>query len=124
MCMGLILKPFFGIAVNAAVLYVLMRIVPEITYTGGYMFFIVGGAVLGLINALVRPLLKILSLPFIFITGGLFLIVINMGILWLFGYFLEVAAFQGVSLDFPNFGTYVIGAIVFGIANWAFNLIK
>ena len=121
--MGLLLKPFIGILANGFALYLVIELVDSVTYTGGVLFFIVAGIVLGLINLIVKPILKIVSLPFIFITGGLFLIVINVGVLWFFTYFLDVAQFRDLSLDFQNFSSYVIGAVVFGIINWGVNLI-
>lgn len=121
--MTLILKPIFGILVNGAVLYVLTLAVKTITYTGGIKFFILGGLVLGIVNLIAKPVLKVISLPFIIITGGLFLIVINVFVLWFLQYFLSVAQFQDVTLTFPNFETYVIGALVFGVVNWFLNLI-
>jgi len=122
--MGLILRPFFGIALNGVILYVLTLLVEEITYTGGLKFFIIGGIVVGLLNLLVKPIIKLVSLPLVVITGGFFLVVINAGLLWFLQYFLQVAQFQNVTLSFPNAGSYVIGAIVFGVVNWAFHLIS
>lgn len=121
--MGLLLKPFVGILANGFALYLVIELVEGITYTGGFLFFVVAGIVLGLVNLIVKPIIKIVSLPFIFITGGLFLIVINVGVLWFFTYFLGVAEFRDLSLDFQNFSSYVIGAVVFGIINWGVNLI-
>ena len=120
--MGLILKPFLGIAVNAAVLYGLLHFVPEITYSGGWMFFVVGGAVLGLINSIVKPILRIFAMPIIFLTGGLILVIINIGVLWFLEYFFEVIKFQDLAIHFPNLGSYIIGAIVFGLINWLLHL--
>ncbi len=121
--MGLLIKPFIGILANGFALYLVIELVEGITYTGGFLFFVIAGIVLGLVNLIVKPIIKIVSLPFIFITGGLFLIVINVGVLWFFTYFLEVAEFRDLSLDFQNFSSYVIGAVVFGIINWGVNLI-
>lgn len=122
--MGIVAKPFIGIALNGLVLYLLTKLVTDISYTGGLKFFVLGGIVLGLINLFVRPIIKILSLPAMIITGGLFLIVINIFILWFLVYFFRFAEFRDVTLVFPNFSSYVIGAIVFGVINWSLNLIK
>lgn len=121
--MGIITKPIIGIVANGLVLYLLTMLVKEVTYTGGVKFFIIGGLVLGIINLIVRPIIKALSLPFVIITGGLFLIVINMAILWFLQYFIGVIEFQNVTLSFPNFPAYVIGAVVFGVINWTIHLI-
>jgi putative membrane protein len=121
--MGFVLSPLMGIALNGVVLYLLTLTVEGISYTGGFKFFVIGGIVLGLINSLVKPFAKAISLPFIFITGGLFLIVVNIGILWFLSYLIDVIEFRDVTLSFQNAGTYVIGAIVFGIINWTFSFI-
>jgi putative membrane protein len=121
--MGFILSPIINIAINGGTLYLLTRLVEDITYTGGFKFFVIGGVVLGVVNLVVRPLLRIVSLPFIFLTGGLFMIVINVVILWFLSYFLSIAEFREVTLVFQNTSSYVIGAIVFGVINWTSSLI-
>lgn len=118
-----IYKAVIGILLNAGALYAVTELVEGVTYTGGIKFFVIGGIVVGLINLLVKPVIKVFSLPFIFITGGLFLIIINAGILWFLSYFLDVIQFRDVTLLFPNLGTYAIGALVFGIVNWLEHLL-
>lgn len=121
--MSLILKPIIGIVVNGGALYIMTLVVDGITYTGGIKFFVIGGIIVGLINSFVKPLIKIFAFPFVLISGGLFLIVINAGVLWFLSYFLQVVQFQNVTIAFPNLGAYVIGAVVFGIINWILHLI-
>lgn len=122
--MGFIIHPIVAVAVNGLSLYLLTLFIDGIVYTGGLKLFVISGIVLGLINFCVKPLLKIVSLPFVILTGGLFLIVINVGILWVLSYFISVIEFRDVALSFQNFSTYVIGAVVFGIINWLLSLIK
>ncbi|MBD3330082.1 hypothetical protein GF354_00970 [Candidatus Peregrinibacteria bacterium] len=112
-----------AIVLNGLVLYFLVLIVDEIQYTGGLKFFLLSGIIMGLLNFFVKPVIKIFSLPFVILTGGLFLIFINAIILWLLQYSLSVIQFRDVTLSFPNTGSYVIGAIVFGIINWGVHLI-
>ena len=121
--MGLILKPIIGVMVNGAILYAMMLLVEGITYTGGFMFFVIGGIIVGFINFIVKPLIKLISLPLVFLTGGLFMVVINLGVLWFLSYFLDILAFHDVSLAFQNIGSYAIGAVVFGLINWGVHLI-
>lgn len=122
--MGFIIHPIVAVAVNGLSLYLLTLFIEGIIYTGGLKLFVMSGIILGLINFCVKPLLKIVSLPFVILTGGLFLIVINVGILWFLSYFFSVIEFRDVTLSFQNFSTYVIGAVVFGIINWLLSLIK
>ncbi|MFA4891588.1 MAG: phage holin family protein [Candidatus Gracilibacteria bacterium] len=121
--MGLIVKIIFGIALNGGALYVMTEFVDGVTYTGGLTFFVIGGVVVGLLNSLIKPILKAFSMPLIFITGGVFLIVINGLLLWFLSYFLDVIQFRDVTLVFQNLGTYAIGALVFGVINWLEHLI-
>lgn len=121
--MGLIFSPIINIVVNGIALYLLIHFVPDITYTGGFVFFVLGGLILGIINTIIKPIVKLISLPFIIISGGLVMILINIGVLWFLSYFFTVAAFRDVTLVFPNWSSYVIGAIVFGIINWISNFL-
>jgi len=121
--MKLLKRFLIAILLNGAALYVLLMLVPEIGYRGGWAFFIVGGILMAILNGILKPLIKIFSLPVIVLTGGLFLIVINAGLLWFLSYFLEVAQFRDLALIFPNIGSYAIGAVVFGVINWIEHLI-
>ena len=59
-------------------------IVPGIRVSGnGWTVFAAMAVILGLVNAIVRPLLKVLSCPLIIVTLGLFVLVINGITLWL-----------------------------------------
>jgi len=65
-------------------LFVAAWIVPGIRVAGdGWTVFAVMAVILGLVNAVVRPLLKLLSCPLIVLTLGLFILVINGITLWL-----------------------------------------
>ncbi|MBT3865189.1 phage holin family protein [Candidatus Peregrinibacteria bacterium] len=116
-------KIFLGTMLNIASLYALTRLVDGVEYTGGYLFFIVGGLIIGMVNSMIKPLLKLISAPVIVITLGLFSIVINALSLWLLSYFLSIIQFRDVALTFPNFGTYAIGALVFALINWASHIV-
>ncbi len=122
--MSFVYKILGSVGCNAIALFLLTYIVDDITYTGGLKFFIVGGLFLGVLNTIVRPVIKAISFPLIFITGGLFLIIINVAILSLLSHGLNVINFEGITLIFPNFLSYVIGAVVFGLINWTFGFIK
>jgi putative membrane protein len=65
-------------------LWVATWIVPDISVEGdGWVAFGVTAIVLGLVNTLIRPILRLLTLPITVMTIGLFLIVINGVMLWL-----------------------------------------
>lgn len=112
-----------GIAVNALTLYVLVEFLDEVTGTGGIKLFIIGGIIIGLINAFVKPIMKILSLPFVLLTAGLFLIVINAIVLYLTQWVINTMEFQDVTLVFTGLGSYILAGIVLGLINWGQSLI-
>jgi putative membrane protein len=119
-----LLKRFaIAIVLNGIALYALLMFMPEIGYRGGWTFFVVGGILMAILNGIIKPLIKIFALPVIVLTGGLFLIVINAGLLWFLSYFFEIAQFRDLALIFPNLGSYAIGALVFGVINWIEHLI-
>jgi putative membrane protein len=68
---------------NAAALWVATHVVPGVSYTGGWVPFLAVALVFGIINATLRPLLKLLTCPLILVTLGLFALVVNGLMLWL-----------------------------------------
>lgn len=71
------------ILINAVALWVAVLVVPSITYDGGVLGFLVLALIFGVVNAFIRPIVKILSCPLMIVTLGLFTLVINAGMLWL-----------------------------------------
>ncbi len=71
-------------AISAVALFVAAWLVPGITVDGGgWIVYAVMAVILGLVNAMVRPLLKLLTCPLVLLTLGLFVLVINGFTLWL-----------------------------------------
>jgi len=120
--MNIIKRLVLGILLNGLALYALTQFVSGVTYTGGVKVFIIAGLIIGILNSVVKPILKLLTIPFIFLSFGIFLIVINGLMLWLMSYILHVANFRDVTLDFSSIGTLFISAIVFGLINWVEHL--
>lgn len=69
------------------------------------------GLLFGVVNAIVGPLLRLLSLPFVVLTLGLFLLVINAALL---------ALTAGLSdrLQIDGFGTALLGGLILAVAGW------
>ena len=63
--------------VNAAALFVAVQLIPGMHFVGGVGKLLLVALVFGLVNAVVRPVLTLLSCPLIVVTLGLFLLVIN-----------------------------------------------
>ncbi len=72
---------------------------------------LIAALVLGIINASVRPVLLFLSLPFIVVSLGLFILVVNGLLLWLVG-----MVVPGFHVD--GFGQAFFGALVVSLVNW------
>ena len=70
---------------------------------------------LGLISSFVKPVLTILSIPFIIVTLGLFLLVINAAMLMLTGW---LAGKLDIGFDVTGFWPAVGGAIVITLVTW------
>ena len=76
-------------------------LVPGIYVDGsGWVVYAVMAVILGLINAIVRPLLKLLTCPFILLTLGLFVLIINGITLWLA---------SAIAINWFDVGFYVDG---------------
>jgi putative membrane protein len=72
--------------INAAALWVAIQLVDGIEHRGTWWSLLVVALVFGILNASIRPLLKLLSLPVIILTLGLFIFVINALMLLLTGW--------------------------------------
>lgn len=105
--------------INGACVYAVVQFLAnDVQASGGFKLYLVAAIIIGILNALIKPLIRILSFPLIFITGGLFLIVINAIILWFLHYALNILAFEGVAFEILGLKGYLYAAIIFGLTNW------
>ena len=95
---------------NSLALYAAYWLVPGFNFSGGWKELLLAGVVLGLLNMIVKPILKFISFPVIILTLGLFTIVINALILWLVDYIFDFVLIG----DIVNL---VWATIVIGIVN-------
>jgi putative membrane protein len=106
--------------VNAAALWVATRVVPGVTYVGGPLPFLGVAFVFGVINAILRPVLKLLTLPIIILTLGLFALVIN-GLMLLLTSSLSEAL--GLGFHVSGFWPAFWGALVVSIVSTVLSLL-
>ncbi len=97
--------------INAAALFALPYIFDSIRVESFYTALIVA-LVLGLLNAIVRPILLLLTLPITVLTLGLFIFVLNGLLLWFVASFVKGFTIAG-------FWPAVFGAIVYSLISWA-----
>lgn len=95
--------------INAAALWVATRLVPGISFSGHWTLLMAVALVFGVLNASVRPLLKLLTLPLLILTLGLFTFVINALMLWLTS---GVSGLLGLSFHVQGFWSAFLGALV------------
>ena len=100
--------------INAAALWVAVRIVPGLHYTGDFGPLLVVALIFGLLNAFIRPALKLLTLPIIFLTLGLFALLINAFMLWLTG---RLAGSFGIPFQVDGCLAAIFGSIVVSIVS-------
>jgi putative membrane protein len=96
--------------INAVALVAVAYLMPGIS-VASFTTALVAALVLGLINAVVRPVLVLLTLPVTILTLGLFIFVLNGLLFWFVGSFI-----QGFVVD--GFWSGVFGAIVFSLISW------
>lgn len=101
------MKFIAGWLVNAAALWATAQIIPGLVVRGAPSLLL-AALVIGLINAVVRPVLLVLTLPLTVLTLGLFYLVLNGLLLWL-----AAAATPGFALS--GFWAAFFGAIVMSI---------
>lgn len=77
-------------------------------------------AIFGVVNALLKPLLKALTCPFVALSLGLFILVINAILLWITG---ELAAGFGVGFTVDTFGAAFFGGLIVSIMSILLNII-
>ena len=96
--------------VVALSLWLASELVPGIEVQGGWT--LMGAAILlGLVNAVVRPVLVVLTLPFTILTLGLFLLVINAAMLGL-----VAAMFDGFTIE--SFWSAILASLIISIIGW------
>ena len=96
--------------VNALALIAVAYLMPSIEVSS-FGAALVAALVLGLVNAVVRPVLVLLTLPVTILTLGLFIFVLNGLLFWMVASWLE-------GFHVAGFWAGVLGAIVFSVVSW------
>jgi putative membrane protein len=118
------MKLLMRLLVNAIALSVAAWLLAGIKISGTstsrkIVTLLVVAAIFGLVNALVKPLATILSLPFIILTLGLLIFVINALMLLLTSW---ISDGLGVPFEVDGFGTALIGALIITVVSWLVNV--
>jgi putative membrane protein len=98
---------------NILAIYVAYRLIPGVIINGGLREFILGGALLGLLNMTVRPFLRFVSMPLIILSLGIFALVINAALIWLVDFVFDFVRIQSLwSLFWATIIITIINVIV------------
>jgi putative membrane protein len=97
-------------AINAAALWVANALWDGV-HIHGWTAYLLGAAILGIANTVLKPVLAVLSLPLIIVTLGFFYLLINIAMVWLA---------EAITPNFSvhGFWTYVGTVIVVWAVNW------
>lgn len=81
---------------------------------------LVVGAIFGLVNATIKPVVKLLSLPLVILTLGLFALVVNALLFWLTA---AVSGAVGAPFEVDGFWSAFWGALVVGLVSWVLSIV-
>lgn len=101
--------------INAVALMAVAYLLPGIEVSS-FITALIAALVLGLVNAVIRPILILLTLPATVLTLGLFIFVINGLLFWFVGSFIAGFVVSG-------FWWGVAGAIVYSVVSWALSVL-
>ncbi len=115
-------------AVTGFALWIVTNVVSGIDFVGGDTtlqrigIILVVAVVFGFVNAIIKPVVQIISIPLYILTLGLFHIVINALMLWITSWITEHTTHWGLHID-HFWWTAIWAAIVLSIVSWALSLI-
>jgi len=102
-------------ACNAVALYVAAWAISGVSYGNDWWSLLIAAAVFTLVNMWVKPILTLLSLPFIIVTFGLFLFLLNILMLYITDWLTD--------FDLRTFGAAALAAIVVTVVNWVLGML-
>ncbi|MBP2450335.1 phage holin family protein [Mycolicibacterium lutetiense] len=116
-------------AITGFALWVVTLIVPGIYFIGGDstiarvgIIFVVA-VIFGLVNAFIKPIVQILSIPLYILTLGLIHIVINALMLWITSWITDNTTHWGLHID-EFWWTAIWAAIVLSLVSWLLSFVK
>ncbi|WP_225048864.1 phage holin family protein [Lacticaseibacillus kribbianus] len=98
------------VILTTIVFIVYANLFPSQLFVASWTAALTGAVVLGVLNGLVKPILKVLSFPLTILTLGLFLLILN-------GFMLSLMTWFVSGITFAGFGAQVILALVLSVVN-------
>jgi putative membrane protein len=107
-------------AINTVAIFLAILFVPGISLQGSWVGVIWLALIFGLINAFLRPLLKLLTCPLIILTLGLFTLLINTFLFWLTG---RVGQLVGIPITIDGFWPAFFGGLIVTVVSVVLTLV-
>jgi putative membrane protein len=108
--MTFLLRLVVAWGINAAALWVADALWDSVTING-WKAYIIGAAVLGVANAIIKPVLALLTLPLIIVTLGFFYLLINIAMI-------ALSEWIAPNFSIDGFWTYVGTVVIVWLVNW------
>ena len=105
--------------INAAALWAAIRLVPGVSFEGDWPLLFAVALVFGVLNAVIRPVLFVLTLPFLILTLGLFTFVLNAFMLWLTS---ATSDLFDLRFHVDGFGAAFLGALVITVVSFVLSI--
>jgi putative membrane protein len=117
------MRLIFRWLIIAIALMIAVYVVPGVEIVGpnGLAAVAIMAVVLGLVNALIRPIMKFLSCGLIFLTLGLLTLVINAGMFLLASWITDTFLHYGLTVH-GSFWTALLASLVVSIVSWVLNI--
>jgi putative membrane protein len=110
------------LGINAIALWAAIEIVPGLEYTGDGLSLLIIALIFGVVNALVRPILVLLTCPLIVLTLGIFVLIINT-LLFSITVWLAGPEVLDLGLSSAGFWPTFFGAVIISLVSGAINLL-
>jgi putative membrane protein len=101
---------FFRLVITALGLWAATKLIPGVQING-WGNLLVAALLLGIVNAVIRPVILILTLPLTVLTLGLFILVVN-------GISLAVVAWLMPGFTLSGLGSAILGSVIVGLTSW------
>ena len=109
------------LVINGVALYAALSLVPGLPVQNpSPVTYIILALIFGFLNALIKPILKFVTCPVIFLTLGLFTLIINTGLFYLTGW---LGSQFGWGFIIEGFWSAFLGALVVSVVSVFFNMI-
>ncbi|OBA94327.1 hypothetical protein A5662_19520 [Mycobacteriaceae bacterium 1482268.1] len=115
-------------ALTGLALWIVTLVVSGVDFVGGDTtlqrvgIILVVAVIFGLVNAIIKPVVQVISIPLYIVTLGLFHIVINALMLWITSWITEHTTHWGLYID-DFWWTAIWAAIVLSIVSWLLSLV-